>query len=194
MPPDMLKPYGIGVGFAGFTASTPAIPQLYWDVYSAEQRWKEICCNLKKLIEYADSMNIELGVTKNRVSKLEADFQKFLESGYFDYYAKQIEQWILDNTAWIFERFCKMVFFGLTDDGYFCAYVPDSWKEITFDTGMNYGTYTYGRLILRYDTDGSGVIDNTEYGTPGSVEELNELKEKVAKLQQTVYTALSKEG
>lgn len=194
MPPNMLKPYGIGVGFAGFTASTPAIPQLYWDVYSAEQRWKEICCNLKKLIEYADSMNIELGVTKDRVSKLEADFQKFLESGYFDYYAKQIEQWILDNTAWIFERFCKMVFFGLTDDGYFCAYVPDSWKEIIFDTGMNYGTYTYGRLILRYDTDGSGVIDNTEYGTPGSVEELEELKEKVAKLQQTVYTALSKEG
>jgi hypothetical protein len=193
MPPNMLKPYGIGVGFAGFTASTPAIPQMYWDVYSAEQRWKEICCNLKKLIEYADSMNIELGVTKDRVSKLEADFQKFLESGYFDYYAKQIEQWILDNTSWIFERFCKMVFFGLTDDGYFCAYVPDSWKEITFDTGMNYGTYTYGRLILRYDTDGSGVIDNTEYGTPGSVEELNELKEKVAKLQQTVYTALSKE-
>ena len=52
----------------------------------------------------------------------------------------------------------------MTDDGYFCAYVPDSWVDIEFDTGAVYGYYTYGRLILRYIVDGSGVIDNTGYG------------------------------
>lgn len=161
MPPDILKPYGIGVGFAGFNASTPAIPQMYWDVYSAEQRWKEICCNLKKLIEYADSMNIELGITKDRVSKLEADFQKFMESGFFDYYQKQLEEWFLANAWQLYERQAKQVFFGLTDDGYFCAYVPDSWKEITFDTGAVFGRSDYGRLCLKYDATGHGVVDNT---------------------------------
>lgn len=40
----------------GFTAGTPVIPSLYWDVKSAEQRWKEICCDITKLIEYANQL------------------------------------------------------------------------------------------------------------------------------------------
>ena len=149
-PPDMLRPYGIGVGYANFMASTPAIPQLYWDVYSAEQRWKEICCNLKKLIEYADAINVELGVTNDRVAKLEADFKKFMESGFFDYYAKQLEKWINDNMERIISKAVKMVFFGLTPDGYFCAYIPKSWRGIVFDTVANYADENYGCLILEY--------------------------------------------
>ena len=64
----------------------------------------------------------------------------------------------------------KQVYFGLTSDGYFCAYVPDSWSDITFDTGATYGTETYGRLILRFDSDGSGVIDNTHEITNDNTE------------------------
>ena len=44
-----------------------------------------------------------------------------------------------------------MVFFGLTLDGYFVAYIPESWTQIIFDTGAVYGTPEYGRLILSYD-------------------------------------------
>lgn len=158
-----MKPYGIGVPFANFSTSTPVLPQIYWDVYSAEQRWKTICCELEKLIEYTDSINIQVGINKNDIEKLKADFKKFVESGFFDYYAKQIEQWIKDNLKWLWETFAKQVFFGLTDDGYFCAYVPDSWEDIVFDTGAVYGRSDYGRLILKMNTSGAGVIDNT-YG------------------------------
>ena len=179
---------------AGLTTFTPTIPKFYWDVDSQEQGIKNLCICLEKTIAFLNQVADQVNIDTAAIKELQDQFKKFMESGFDDYYRDQIEKWFNDNAFNIYKLIAKQVFFGLTDDGYFCAYVPDSWKEITFDTGMNYGTYTYGRLILRYDTDGSGVIDNTEYGTPGSVEELNELKEKVAKLQQTVYTALSKEG
>lgn len=179
---------------AGLTTFTPTIPKFYWDVDSQEQGIKNLCICLEKTIAFLNQVADQVNIDTAAIKELQDQFKKFMESGFDDYYRDQIEKWFNDNAFNIYKLIAKQVFFGLTDDGYFCAYVPDSWKEITFDTGMNYDTYTYGRLILRYDTDGSGVIDNTEYGTPGSVEELEELKEKVAKLQQTVYTALSKEG
>lgn len=38
--------------YSAFTQYTPALPQFYWDVYSAEQRIKEICLELDKLASY----------------------------------------------------------------------------------------------------------------------------------------------
>lgn len=44
----------------------------------------------------------------------------------------------------------KMVFFGLTDDGYFVAYIPNSWDCITFGTIMDCDSPDFGRLTLSY--------------------------------------------
>ena len=38
--------------YSAFTKYTPALPQFYWDVYSAEQRIKDICLELDKLASY----------------------------------------------------------------------------------------------------------------------------------------------
>lgn len=38
--------------YSAFTQYTPALPQFYWDVYSAEQRIKEICLEIDKLTAY----------------------------------------------------------------------------------------------------------------------------------------------
>ena len=150
-----------------------------------------------KLNEGLSSTSKLVGIVaenSENIAELQELFKKFMESGFDDYYRDQIEKWFNDNAFNIYKLIAKQVFFGLTEDGYFCAYVPDSWKEITFDTGMNYGTYTYGRLILRYDTDGSGVIDNTGYGQYGDPEPYEELKAMVLKLNETVYTALTAKG
>ena len=48
------------------------------------------------------------------------------------------------------------VFFGLTDDGHFVAYIPDSWADITFNTSdydiilSAHPEVDYGHLILSY--------------------------------------------
>ena len=178
--------------FWGYSAFTPTIPKMYWNVKSQEQRILNLFDLVGKLVCYCNDVGIRVNVNSNDITKLKAGFEKFKESGFLDYYQKQLEEWFLANAWQLYQMQAKQVYFGLSDDGYFCAYVPDSWQDIQFDTGMNYGTYTYGRLILRYEVDGSGVIDNTVYGAPGSPEEMKDLRDKVEELRKTVYTVLKK--
>lgn len=133
-----------------YLASSPVIPEFYWDVVSAEQRWKEICCHVHRLAEYATDLNQNQELFKSELDALKAEFEEFKATGFYDYYAEQIDQWIQDHMESIIRDAVKMLFFGLTDDGYFCAYIPASWDDIEFDTGAVYGADDYGRLILEY--------------------------------------------
>lgn len=144
-------------------STTPTIPKFYWDVKSQEQRIKVMCCLIQQLIDQYGSTDSQIQKNSDDIAELQELFRKFQESGFDDYYEQQIIKWISDNIAILYQQLANQVFFGLTSDGYFCAYIPDSWSDITFDTGAVYGTETYGRLILRFDSDGSGAIDNTHY-------------------------------
>ena len=72
---------------------------------------------------------------------------------------KVVQDWIANyDTSYIQtivdEYIATSVFFGLTQDGYFVAYIPDIWDEITFTTS-GYDDFTelapeYGHLILNY--------------------------------------------
>ena len=147
-------------GYAGFTSFTPTIPKLYWDVYSQEERIKNICMELHKLCEYANAMNVNINLNHDMIELLQKEFETFRDSGFLDYYEKLIVDWMEKNQMLLFERLAKMVFFGLTMDGHFVAFIPQSWDDIIFDTGMNYGEDTYGRLMLRWDVDNSGFSVN----------------------------------
>lgn len=97
---------------------------------------------------------------KERIEQLFQLYNELLEQGFDKYYEelqKELEAWFTDNAWQIYQLIAKQVFFGLTDDGYFCAYVPDSWADIEFDTGAIYGTPEYGRLILGFDAGGHPV-------------------------------------
>lgn len=156
LPPFPPKP--------GWVEGAPVIPDIYWNNYSAEQRWKAICIWLHKLTEFINTQEIpEIDHLQSAIEALEDAFEKFQESGFEDYYAEQIRDWINNNLPWLWKTFAKQVFFGLTDDGHFCAYVPESWSDIQFDTGAVYGRSDYGRLILKFEPDPNahGVIDNT---------------------------------
>lgn len=136
--------------FSAFTAFTPEIPKLYWDVKSQEQRYFLICENLHKIVCYLDCMSNAVNDDHDEIEKLKEQFQKFMESGFNDYYAEQIEKWIDENMEGIISKSIKMVFFGLTMDGYFCAWIPKSWAGIKFDTIMDYSRDDYGSLVLEY--------------------------------------------
>ena len=59
--------------------------------------------------------------------------------------------WIDNNLQDLISRAIKFVWFGLTTDGYFVAYIPDSWDELTFDTCMDFANEYYGHLLICYD-------------------------------------------
>ncbi len=154
-PTTMIAP------FWGWTDFTPALPDFYWDVYSAEERVKKLCLELHKLCDYANMLGENINLDHKTIDELQDAFTKFMESGFDDYYREQIEAWVENNLDALFEKFCRGVYFGLTLDGHFVAYVPDSWSDIVFDTGAVYPLDTYGRLILRMDVDSPYNVDQT---------------------------------
>ena len=147
-----------------FFPSAPVVPKLYYDALSPEQRIKKLCEELHRLCEYANLLGENINLDHAAIAQLQADFQRFIDGEYDQYYKDVIYHWIQDNFADLISAGVRQVFFGLTDDGYFCAYVPNSWNEITFDTGAVFGRSDYGRLILRFEADEAaqrGTIDNT---------------------------------
>jgi len=44
------------------------------------------------------------------------------------------EQWLAENMEDILTKAVQLVWFGLTDDGYFMAVIPEGWSDVQFDT------------------------------------------------------------
>lgn len=147
--------------FFGFTNFTPALPEFYWDVYSAEERLKKLCLEFQKMVCYANSLADNINIDHTLITELQDAFTQFMESGFDDYYKAQVIAWLNSHMNQIIKSIIGHVFFGLTDDGYFCAYIPEGWEDIIFDTGAVFGRSDYGRLILKMNVDSSNAIDNT---------------------------------
>lgn len=66
-----------------------------------------------------------------------------------------IREWMEENALDLVGELVKMVFFGLTDDGHFVAYIPQSWDDVIFGTsglddfpaGVEYGHLTLSLII-----------------------------------------------
>lgn len=67
-----------------------------------------------------------------------------------------INKWMQLNAVDIVGKLVKSVFFEITDDGHFVAWIPDSWNDITFNTTYydivlsDHPEYGYGHLVLSY--------------------------------------------
>lgn len=147
--------------YSGWNAYTPVIPKMYWNAYSIEQILKQLACDFDKCEHYLDYV-------AEKMNEWGIDFDEEIESQFEAMWYEinnglenAAHDWIANNLEWIFTHVVKQVFFGLTMDGHFVAYIPDGWEDIVFDTGMVYGRSDYGRLILRFNTDDEGAIDNT---------------------------------
>lgn len=130
---------------------TMAIPKFYWDAESPEQRVKYLCMLYDKLMAYVDALKDNVNVDSEAIAELQDAFQKFMDSGFDDYYAEQVAMWISANLQKIIDAMTvSTVYFGLTDDGYFVAFYPISWKTVQFDTIADYSSDYYGCLVLLY--------------------------------------------
>lgn len=84
---------------------------------------------------------------------LKAFFDGLMSGNYPEEFEKNLVEWIDKNALDIIGQLVKMVFFGITDDGYFVAYIPSSWNDITFGTsGLDDFPpgVDFGHLTLNY--------------------------------------------
>lgn len=116
-----------------------------------------LCRKVNELIQSNNDTGNQLQLTINQVNQIaaevagiQAELEKVKNGDYVSLYLDSIKSWIDANLQELVARTVKYVFFGLTDDGYFAAYVPDSWDFIRFDTPMDYSSDDYGHLLLYY--------------------------------------------
>lgn len=96
----------------------------------------------KILDEYVDSADKFLELYNAMVN---GDFPQPVQDAF--------NKWMRENALDIVGDLVHMVFFGLTDDGYFVAFIPESWDDITFGTtGLDDfpAGIPYGHLTLSY--------------------------------------------
>lgn len=114
-------------------------------VYDDSLSYYEVICKLTKYISGLtindDELKKILDNYGSRIDTLEEEVNKIMSGDYSFIYE-------------IISKAIKNVFFGLTQSGYFVAYIPDSWDEITFNT-TGYDIETdiqkdYGHLVLSY--------------------------------------------
>lgn len=112
---------------------------------------------IKKLEKLVDEYNTIVEDQK-RIDEIVAEIQKtyedILHGDFPEEFKEAIYNWLSENASSIVARMIRNVFFGLTDSGYFTAFVPDSWRDIVFKTtGYDYITPMmpeYGHLVLQY--------------------------------------------
>ena len=134
------------------------LPAVYDDSLSYYELLNKVVQYLNDVIakynEMVDAVNTnteDIALLKEAVSDLEEELEKVKNGDYVSLYLESIVKWIDANLQCLVQRIVKFVCFGLTQDGYFCAYIPQTWKFLQFDTGMNFADkQTYGHLIIEW--------------------------------------------
>lgn len=81
--------------FMGWTAYTPVIPKLYWDVYSQEERIKRLCMEYDKLMHYASHIAKELNDLSQEINDILQELQEKIDNQ-LEEQNKKIEETLAD--------------------------------------------------------------------------------------------------
>lgn len=109
--------------------------------------------NYKKLLDSLVSIDGWIETHEAEYNDLKQQVDD-LESGrWSEEFVNTLISWYQDHIVDIIGEMVKQVFFGVNDQGYFVAYIPDSWDDIIFGTsGLDDfpAGVDYGHLTLSY--------------------------------------------
>lgn len=118
------------------------LPLVYDDSLSYYELLNKVVNKLNEVVDTDNVLIEDVNDLDGRVSTIEATLDELTSGDYSEILERYISEAI------------KMVFFGLTDTGYFVAYIPDSWDDITFNTTEYDITVPcmtdFGHLVLSY--------------------------------------------
>ena len=124
----------------------------YTDFHELNLDW--IINHFKEFIAEIDSLNEWKEQHEAEYQELKDMYDAIVSGNFPPAMYTALHNWVVQNSASIFGELAKIVIFNITDDGYFVAYIPESWNDIIFGTtGLDeiIPGYDYGRLVLSYN-------------------------------------------
>ena len=123
----------------------------YTDFHELNLDW--ILKHFKEFLDEINALNTWKNEHEAEYEELKDLYDDILAGRFPDSMKDALRIWIEQNGVELIGEMIKTVFFGITQDGYFVAYIPDSWQDIQFGTsGLDDFTagVDYGHLTLTY--------------------------------------------
>ena len=123
--------------------------------YDSDLGW--LIKTVKKLTELVTDLGDWRIEHEAEYEQLKALYDSVMSGKFPDSITSAFEKWMRENALDLVGELVKMVFFGITDNGYFVAYIPDSWADILFNTtGLDIfpADIDFGHLTLSFNDGG----------------------------------------
>jgi len=123
--------------------------------YDSDLGW--LIASVKKLIECCEDMQQWRIDHEAEYNQLKALYDALMSGTFPPEIVTALNKWFDANGRDLVGELVKMVFFGITDDGYFVAYIPEYWDDIIFNTtgyDINLPDFDFGHLVLSFEIGG----------------------------------------
>lgn len=127
----------------------------YTDFHELNLSW--LLKAVKQLLIEMDNMEEWKAQHIEEYEQLKKLYDDIISGNFPDEMKNSLYEWVEQNAMDIIGNLVKIVFFGITDDGYFVAYIPESWEDIIFGTsGLDDfpSGVEYGHLTLSFNIGG----------------------------------------
>ena len=102
---------------------------------------------------YQNNIDVKIAQLNTTVQECYNEVQKLINGEYIETYVQALATWIDNNLQVMVSKIVKYVWFEINEDGYFIAWIPDTWDFIDFDTEMNPDSEDYGKLALLWEPE-----------------------------------------
>ena len=120
--------------------------------YDTDLGW--LIKTVKDLLTCCDEMQGWKATHEAEYEQLKALYDAVMSGHFPESRVNAFKRWMNLNALDLIGDMIKNVWFGLTDSGYFVAYIPESWADIIFNTtGYDITILLqpdYGHLVLSY--------------------------------------------
>ena len=125
----------------------------YTDFHELNLDW--VLETVKGLYAAVETIDGWIDNHQQEYEQLKALYDQIMAGNFPDSIKQAFQTWMNANALDLVGEMVKLVIFNITDDGYFVAYIPESWNDIIFGTtGLDefITGYDYGHLVLSYNT------------------------------------------
>ena len=125
----------------------------YTDFHELNLDW--VLKTVKELFAAVQEIDGWMDQHQAEYEELKALYDQIIAGNFPDSIKQAFANWMQVNALDLVGEMTKLVIFNITDDGYFVAYIPESWDDILFGTtGLDtfIPGYDYGHLVLSYET------------------------------------------